>query len=150
MTIVELVVAVAIVAVFVVVVANSYAVLLRLAFSNTQKIKAVFLLEDTLEAVKFLKTANWQEHIQPLQSESDYFLSFNGNSWAVSDENVFIDGLFERKFILEDVYRDGAGQIVDPASGNLDESTKKVTAFVSWQKGSATTTRLMSTYIAEL
>lgn len=146
----ELVIAVSVITVFITAVAYSYSVILRLAFNNTFNIKAAFILEETVEAVKFLKTANWDENIAVLDAEEDYFLHFDGSNWQVVSDNVFIDDIFERKFSLENVNRDSQGKIVEPPNGNLDSGTRKLTVVVSWQKGSATTTKSFSTYIADL
>ncbi|WKZ26362.1 MAG: prepilin-type N-terminal cleavage/methylation domain-containing protein [Candidatus Paceibacterota bacterium] len=150
LTVVELLVAVAIITVFITSIAYSYSAILRLAFNNTLSIKAAFLLEDTVEAVKFLKRVSWQNNIAVLDSDQDYFLSFTGSGWEVVSENIFIDGVFERKFILEDVNRDSDGRVVESPSGTLDAGTKKLTAYVSWQKSSATTTRSITTYLSDI
>ncbi len=77
-------------------------------------------------------------------------MSFTGSGWEVVSENIFIDGIFERKFVLEDVNRDSDGRIVESPSGTLDAGTKKLTAYVSWQKSSATTTRSITTYLSDI
>lgn len=151
LSIIELVIVVSIISVFIISVALSYSLLLRLAFSNLANVKGTFLAEETIEVVKFLKVEDWAANIASLDSGEDHFLSFNGEKWLVVSENHFIDNLYERKFVLSDVYRDASGAIVEPLAGELDEGTKKVTAYISWRKdSSATTTKILSTYITDI
>jgi len=149
-SIVELVIAVSIIAVFIVSITFSFSLFLRLAFSNTLKVKAAFLTEEALESVRFLKQSDWETHISSLESDTDYFLDFSANTWQISGNYTLIDGLFERRLVFEDVLRDNFdGRIVEEG-GTLDEGTKKLTVFVSWQRNNATTTESFSTYIANI
>ena len=149
----ELVIAVSIIAVFIISITFSFSLFLRLAFSNTQKVKAAFLTEEAVEAVKFLKQSDWEGNISSLESGTDYFLKFGGSTWEISDAYDLIDGLFDRRLVLECVLRDGEGEIVseeDCEDPDADPGTRKITVFVSWLRNNATTTESFSTYIADI
>lgn len=117
----------------------------RVSNQNSRSIKASFLLEEGLEAVKTIRDSGWTANIDSLSIGTDYYLEFNGTNWQTTGSNVFIDNVFERKFVVGDVYRDANDDIV--SAGTLDLNAKKLTVFVSWRERSATTTKNISTYI---
>ena len=120
----------------------------RLISNNTQRVKATFLLEETIETMRLLRDQGWQIRIASLSTGTDYFLTFNGTQWRTSTTNVFVDDTFERKFQISDVYRDADDDIT--AAGTLDPDTKKITTYVSWRTQTGTTTESISTYITDL
>jgi hypothetical protein len=152
LSIIELVLATAIISAFLIAVIFSFTSLLKLAFSNVKTVKAVFLAEEGVEVVKYLKDVSWENNINLLVSNGTkgYHLNFTGLGWEISEDNIFIDGSFERIFVLENVYRDeSSGQIVE-SGGSLDAGAKKLTVYISWLSGGATSTRYISTYIADI
>jgi len=148
LSILELVVAVAVITIFLSAIVFSFNSFLKLSSYNIKRVKAIYLAEETIEAVRFLKTADWESNIAPLNSGQDYFLNFTGATWQIVSAGNMI-GEFERKFMLQDVLRDVAGRIVEQG-GNLDSETKKLTASVSWLSSNATTTKSVVTYIAKI
>lgn len=144
----EIVVAVSLAAVALFGISAVSQVSLRVVEENTQKIQAAFLLEEGIEALKIMRDKGWQNTINPLASNTDYFLEFTGGMWKATTTPVFVDDIFERKFNLFDVYRDINDDIAQ--AGALDADTKKITVFVSWNSRAGTTTRVISTYITNL
>ena len=145
---VEIIVAISIITVSILAamaVAQKSAYLSRQALHTTE---AAFLLEEGTEALKILRDAGWQQNIAALAISGDYYFSFDNGQWQATSSNVFIDGLFERKLRLENVYRDSQARIAD--SGELDSNTKKAALFVSWRSRGATTTKTISTYLTNL
>jgi len=149
LSIVELVIAVAIITLFLAALVFAFSSFLKLAFSNVKSVKAAFILEETIEVVKFLRDASWEDNIAPPSAGAYYFLNFTRNSWTISSSNTFVGSIFERKFKFEDVSRDSNGKIVE-TGGTTDPGTKKLIAEVSWWSGNATTTRTASTYITNI
>lgn len=122
---------------------------LKSIHNSTQEIKASFLDEEGLEAIKILRDTSWQNNINGLSVGTNYYLTFNNSIWQATSTNVYIDGVFERSFILENVYRDANDDIA--SLGTLDAGTKKITVLVSWISGTgATTTKSISTYLTNL
>lgn len=115
---------------------------------STRKIQAAFLAEEGVEALKSMRDTSWQNNIDLLNAGSDYHLSFNGTAWVSTTSNAYIDNIFERKFVIDNVNRDASDDIA--ASGAVDPHTKKVTIFVSWSARNGTTTKSISTYITNL
>ena len=116
------------------------------AQSNIQSVKATYLIEEGLEVVNFLKTANWDGNIGSLTVGTDYYLAWSTTTrvWATSTTPNTIDN-YNRKFKVEDVNRDGNDDIA--SSGFNDPKTKKVTVTVAWPSSSGTTTKSISAYI---
>lgn len=121
---------------------------LRLVQQSTKRTQATFLMEETMEVLRSKRDAGWASSLGALSAGTNYFLSFDGSAWNITTTNVFVDDLFERKFVLEDVSRDGNDDIA--GSGTLDANTKKITVSVSWRAQTGTTTQSMSTYITDL
>ena len=100
-----------------------------------------------MDAVKILRDTSWSSGIGNLTVGSNYFFSYNGTTWVSTANNVYIDGIFERKFSLNNVYRDANDDIA--VSGTLDSGTKKATVSVSWRGRTGTTTKSASFYLTD-
>lgn len=121
---------------------------LKVLEENSHNLKAAFLLEEGIEAVKILRDTDWSQNIATLSTGTNYYFEFNGTTWQATTNNTYIDGLFERRFVVENVYRDSNDDIA--ASGTVDPNTKKITVYVSWPEKGATKTKYISTYISNL
>lgn len=121
---------------------------LKIINDSLMGVKSSFLLEEGIEAVKTLRDESWASNILPLAAGDIYYLNFNGAKWQAVSSNAFIDNLFERKFVLEDVYRDINQDIA--SSGIIDSNTKKITVFVSFYGRHGMTTKQISAYITNL
>lgn len=146
-TIFEVVIAVAIIAMTFFGMTAAFQGSLQLARQNLRTTQASFLLEEGVEAVKVIRNDNWS-NITALTPGTTYYFNWNGTTWEETNTNQFIDGLFERSFVLEEVARDAEDDIA--ASGTTDSGTRKVTVTVSWWSGSATTSREIQTYITDV
>jgi len=111
-------------------------------------VQAAFLMEEGIEVAKFFRDNAW-ENISNLTAGTPYYLSWTGSTWATSTTNVFVDGLFERTLVAENVYRDSNDDIVPAGAGILDVGTKKITISVAWNEKGATTTKNVSTYFTD-
>ena len=120
----------------------------KIVGESVRSAQAFFLLEEGAEAVKILRDTSWSSGISNLTIGTNYFFSYNGTTWVSTADNVYIDGLFERKFSLNNVYRDANDDIA--ASGTLDSGTKKATVGVSWLGRTGTTTKSVSFYLTDL
>jgi hypothetical protein len=148
LSVIELVVASAIVSLFIGALALSLSAFLRLSSANLENVKGTFLAEEGIEAVKFLRNADWQ-NISSLNTGSSYYLNFTGSSWEIVNNETLIDGLFSRRLVFENVFRDSNGEIVQNG-GTLDAGSRKLSVTVSWLSGGATTFKSISTYITDI
>ncbi|OGD67137.1 hypothetical protein A2442_01940 [Candidatus Campbellbacteria bacterium RIFOXYC2_FULL_35_25] len=144
---VELIIGLSIIFVALTSVVSSYNFFFKVAKNNTKVIKAEFLLEEGVEVLKFVRDSDWT-NISSLSSGSDYYLSFDGSLWSVSNTNVYIDDTYERKFVISDVYRDVDDNIA--GMGALDIGTKDIEVFVSWLSSGATSTRSINIILTDL
>jgi prepilin-type N-terminal cleavage/methylation domain len=149
MSLVEVVVASTIITVFVVALIGVYNLHLKSIFAAPRQVKASFLNEEGVEAVKYLRNLSWGTHINPLSLETEYFLVWQNNRYELTTTNTYVDSLFERKIIFSEVLRDAQSNIVE-VGGTVDSNIKKVVVTTSWREGSATSTKHITTYIADL
>ncbi len=127
----------------------SFSYLYRLAINNTASTQAAFLEEEGLEAARILRDNGWAANIASQTSGAKVYLHFNGTTWVATSTNIYIDRTFERTIIFADVYRDG-NKVIVSSGGTIDPQTKKVTASVAWSARGVTTTRSLSTYLANV
>lgn len=120
---------------------------LQLNQDSGKTTQASFLLEEGIEVVKFFRDTSWT-NISGLNVGTYYFLRFDGVKWATTSSNVFVDNIFERKFVINSVSRDADDDIT--SGGMIDTDTKKVTVSVSWLGRNGTTTKSISTYITNI
>lgn len=108
--------------------------------SNVQKqsLEAIFLARETIEAVRnFRDGTNWNTNgLSILIVDNPYHpeksIGAGGQKqWSIITGEEAI-GVFSRKIIFKNVLRDGAGNIVESA-GAVDPDTKKAIITVSWQ-----------------
>lgn len=121
---------------------------IELSRSTALTTQASFILEESIEATRFLRDSAWANISAPITGTT-YYLTFNGTSWATSTVNTYVDGVFERTVRFDDVYRDGSDDIVS-VPGVLDPDIRKVTATVSWWNKTSTTTNSAEVYLANI
>ena len=146
--IIEIVIATTIISIAFLIMMSTASMSLKFSEKSVVRLKADFLLEEGVEAVKIIRDNDWTTNIASLSVGTDYFLEFNGAIWVVSVNNILIEGVFERKFVVNDVYRDANDDI--SSYGVLDPNTKKITVYVSWSEDGSTVTRSISFYILNI
>ena len=147
LTLVEVMIASAIILSAVMAMLGVYTLYLRVALSNGNAVKAAYLAEEGLEAVRFLRDDSWSARIVPLSNGTAYGIALSGGLWQATTTSWV--GNFERTFTLSAVSRDTNSDIVS-SGGTLDPNIRLVTASVSWTQAGATTTKSISTYLTNL
>lgn len=108
---------------------------------NLERIQAALLLEEGVEAVRFMRDDSWTQNIDTLDEGIPYYLSLEATGWKATTTESLIDVQFYRTVTLTSVYRKNIDDdIVDSASAEaktLDPKTKKVVVTVSWGRGEA-------------
>jgi len=117
------------------------------ALGNESSIKAAYLAEEGVEAVKLLRDGGWNLNLATLVPGTNYYLSWGGSSWSTTLVPQYVDG-FERSFVVSSVYRDANSDIT--TSGSIDANTLKLVVSVAWSIHGATTTKSVSTYVTNL
>jgi hypothetical protein len=149
MSLAEVVIAATVITVFMAALVGLYNFHMRVIFGSARQVKATFLAEEGLEAIKYLRNLSWSTYIAQTPVDTDLFIAWHNGKWTTTTDNIYIDGLFERKIVLSPVERNAQSNIVS-SNGTLDPNVKKLTVTISWSDGAATTTRSVSTYITNL
>lgn len=148
MSILEAVVSVAIIVGVVLGLVNIFDNLLAISRGTLETAQATSLLTEGTEVVRLWRDANWI-NLANLTVDTDYFYNFSAGAWATSTINQFVDGKFERRFRLTNVYRD-ANDDITSAGGTLDPDARLVNVSVAWWKDGATSTKSVSFYLTKL
>ncbi len=127
MALVEIVVGLAIISISLISLLSNYRAHLKAVSVNIESVKAVYLAEETLEVVRFLRDSSWTKNIANMADDTDYYIYWDGTIWTSTTTPQLIDD-FSRSFKLSSV--------------NGDENVKKVDVTVG--------TKTLSTYIANL
>jgi hypothetical protein len=134
---VEIVVGTAIISLSLVGLVTAFNVFMRTGLSNTNKIQATYIMEEGLEAIRYLRDGGYSSNISTLTSGVPYYLLFDGSDWSTTTTETLIDNKFERTVTIADVYRrDSDDDIVastSPDSNTLDTNTIQATIEVSWE-----------------
>jgi len=146
---IEGVIAVAIVGTALVAMVGIFQLFLRTALQTTPELKAIFLMEEGLEATRAIRDLDWQTEIDPLALDTPYYLTFAGGRWEVALTPMYVDDVFERTVTFSSVNRDSDGRIVT-SGGTTDTGTKKVRVSVSWSTRGATTTKTALGYLTDV
>jgi len=149
LTLVEILVATSIILVFLLALSGVNNLYFKTVLLNTSSVRATFLAEEGLEAMRFLRDSSWINNISPLTINTGYNLVLEANTWKATTTSILIDNLFERVVNIREVYRDSSDDIVS-SGGTLDPNTRFITVTVSWRTGEATTTKLISTYLSNI
>jgi|SRR3989344_6702448 len=117
----------------------------RLALRDAQ---SAYLLEEGAEAIRTLRASSWS-NIASSTAGTNYYFSFSTstNLWSLTTSTTTV-GIFSRKVVLSDVYRDGADNIA--TSGALDASSRRADITVSYPNNTATISKQLSFYIFNL
>ena len=148
-TLVEVLVAAGIIMVFLTTLVSVHNTYLRSSFSNVDSVKASFLGEEGIEAVKGIRDSSWSANISPTTNGTPYYLVFAGGVWTLTTTSSQIDAKFYRKITFSAVNRDASNAITN-SGGTLDTNVRKVNSEVSWLDRGATTTRSIDTYITNI
>lgn len=150
-SLVEVLIASAIIMTSVVSIMGVYGGLTSIAIRNTAKVQAGMLLDEGAEALRFMRDVSWSTNINPLINGTTYALywdySASNYGWRATTTKDMIDGQFDRTFVLSSVNRDASSFDIVNSGGTLDTGTRKATITVSWYDGVATTSKSIIMYL---
>ena len=105
------------------------------------KTAALFLSQETVEAVRALSLENWNNLDQLATSSANaYFATTSAGKWvhATGTESVTLNRIaYTRYFWTDDVYRSTSTGNIVSAGGAWDPSTKKLTTKLTWTEPGA-------------
>jgi prepilin-type N-terminal cleavage/methylation domain-containing protein len=146
-TLIEVVIASAIIVTGVLALSEAYTRYVKFALTQEKNTQAAYLAEEGLEVITHIRDQQWSS-IRTLSTSSPRYLAWNSTSWQTTTTPQYIDGIFLRSLTVADVYRDGSDRIA--SSGSFDPNTKFITVSVSYPQGQTTTTKTLSTYLTNI
>ena len=148
--VIEIVVGVAILVIIMVGVVSALHTYVRVGLGNSSTLKALYLAEEGVEAMRFFRDASWSANIAPLAPDTTYYLVFSPAGYLATTTATTTDG-FERRFTVSPVYRrDSDKDIVattSPAAKTIDPNTLEVAVTVRFQGGLS---RTIQSYLTNL
>jgi Tfp pilus assembly protein PilE len=144
-SVVEIIIASAIVTLVGVAITSSLLAYINISMKNSRNVQTALLFEETAEALQFMRDQSWSTNIAPLAKVTPYYLIWNGESFVSTSTAVLHHNLYSRTFTLHEVKRDGSDAISD--SGSIDPDTLRATISVSWLDGDNTESRTTDTLI---
>jgi Tfp pilus assembly protein PilV len=148
-TIIEVVVVPAILLMIVLAIMNAFTAYVKSSKNSLDTVKASYLLDEGIEAVKTFRDVSWSQKIAGNTVDVPFRISWNTDSFATTSAITLIDGVFDRTITLSNVYRDDSTKDIS-SSGTIDDNTRKVTVNVSWSNGGSTTTKSLSAYVTNM
>ncbi len=145
----EVVVAAAIVAIVSLSLISAFILHLRAGLAVPERIQSTLLVEEGIEALKFLRDGSWDTNIAPLALDTTYYFYATSTTYeATTTEQVSLNK-FYRTFVLSAVLRNSDGIIVD-TGGTVDDGSRRIDVSVSWLTQNGTTTKTFTTYLTNL
>ncbi len=110
----------------------------------SEKTKAVYLAEDGLELLRFVRDESWAS-ISALNTSTTYYLSVTSSLVSVTTVPQTIDG-YARSFRLSNVYRNSSDDIVTSTTSGAvaDTSSKYITMRVAWDTSTSTLVTILT------
>ena len=122
----------------------------RLVDNSNLELRAVFLTEEGIEAIRTLRDTSWTTKITPLANGTSYYFTFSGGAWQLGTAKVAkVDSTFLRTVTFGAVNRDSSDNIVT-SGGTLDPNARQVTVAVGWMNRGRAATTTISTYLTNL
>ncbi len=148
----EIIIASAIVSVTIFSLSYVFLIASKLNAVSSDTVRANFLAEEGVEALRFLRDKSWSANLSGLSVGTTYYLSFVSatSAWSLgSSGGAYIDNAFWRTITVANVGRDASFNILS-SGGTNDPDTKKVNVQVAWLERGATTTITLSTYLTNI
>ena len=131
---------------------TAYSFYIKAGLKNTDGLKAVFLMQEGVEAVTLIRDESWST-FSALSTTTSYYLSWNGTKWVSTTTASLIDSVFTRTFKLEEVYRRTSDSDIvatsSPDAKALDTDTRRLTVKVT-APSRPTISKQVVTYLTNL
>ncbi len=130
-SVVEIIVAAGIISISVVGIITSIQVYLKIVYQNTRETQAVILLDETSEALQYLRDESYGANFASTTAGTTYTIYWNGTGYQLATSTISLPYDMSRTITFADVRRDGSDQIVS-SGGTIDEDTKIATIDITW------------------
>jgi len=147
---IEAIIVISVVSVAFAAILSASVIFLRSGLFAADKVQALYLLEEGVEAVRHLRNEGYTTNIMTNIGSGVFYLDPSAGGWTITTTNTPIFGTFTRTLELEDVYRRNTDDDIVPlTSGDpkyLDSETARLHVSVSWSGGSVE----LDTYVANI
>jgi Tfp pilus assembly protein PilV len=130
-SIVEIVIAAGIIATSVIGIVGAVQVYLKIVYQNTRETQAVLLLDETAEALQYLRDVSFDTNIESTVANTTYTTYWNGTAYQLATSTISLPYDMTRTITFENIRRDSSDQIVS-SGGTVDSNTKKAVITISW------------------
>ncbi len=138
-SIVEIIVASAIISVSVIGIVGAIQVYLKIVYQNTRETQAVLLLDESAEALQYLRDDSYETYITDSDLNTPYSLFWNGTGYELGTSTITLPYEMTRTVTFTEVRRSSSDQIV-LSGGDVDDDTVVANIDISWPYKDATTT----------
>ena len=122
----------------------------RAGLYAADQVQAIFLLDESAEAVRFLRDESFTTNIAPFVGTGPQHLDVDATGWTITATSTPIDNIYTRTIEITEVYRkDSDDTIVSVAAADpktLDPGTVQLTSTVTWKSNSISAV----TYVADI
>ena len=129
-TLVEALVAVAIIGIILVFVMQTQTLFFASARTSMETTKATYLAEEGQELVRYLRDADWNQ-IAALSTGSPHYFNVTGSGVTITSTPEVIDSRYTRSFTLTSLSRSASGDFVS-SGGTSDTGSRVVTVDIDW------------------
>lgn len=127
---------------------TAFNLFIHAGLANTEKIQAIYLLEESSEVFRYMRDGGWAINISPLSKNTTYYLVLESSIWTATTTASLIDGVFDRTVTIYDVYRRNSDSDIvastSPDAKTLDTNIAQITANVVWSKGEVNATTYLT------
>lgn len=148
MGLIEIIIGTSIISLSMVALITSFNLFINAGLANTDKIQAIYLLEESSEAFRHMRDGGWTTNISSLSKDTPYYLILENSNWSATTTQAFIDGVFNRTITIHNVYRRNSDSDIiastSPDAKTLDPNIAQITTNVAWNKGSVNSTTYLT------
>lgn len=105
----------------------------------TDQAQALFLLDESVEVVRFLRDDSYSMNITPLIGAGPMHLVPSTHHWSATTTHSLVHGRYTRTIEIEEVYRRNSDDDIVPASSAeakyVDPGTVLLTIHIAWGGG---------------
>ena len=129
-SIVEIIIAAAIIGVSVVGIVAAIQVYLKIVYQNTRETQAVLLLDETAEALQYMRDDSFANNYGSINYIDTYTIFWNGSGYQLSTSTIELPYQMTRTVVFAEVKRNGDDQI--SPIGTTDDRTLNATVKIMW------------------
>lgn len=131
LSIVEIIIASAIIAVCITGIVGAIQIYLKIVHQNAREAQAVLLLDETSEALQYLRDQSYDTYIFQPVLNTTHTIMWNGTGYELSTSTILLPYDMTRTVSFQEIRRDSSDDIVS-SGGTVDPDTRKAVITISW------------------